>query len=146
MIMKKQSIVACLLITIACSATFAQRKEAEKVISVKTVAGRTISFQMGDYQHVDIRTTNGRRKSFFIFKGGLDYFLALHKNSPVTYTYEVAEVNIPENGGVTRVERLVSAKVGNLRFETWWKRVSANSSIEELDKKYGPLVAKYKVK
>jgi hypothetical protein len=144
--MKKQFVVACLLICVVFTVAFAQKKRADKVISVQTVDGRTIGFQMGDYQHVEIRRTNGRRKSFFIFKGGLDYFLAVNKNSPVTYTYEVADVNIPESGGITRVERLVSAKVGNLRFETWWKRVRANSSVEELDKKYGPLVAKYEVK
>ena len=101
---------------------------------------------MGDYQHVDIRRTNGRRKSFFIFKGGLDYFLASHKNSLVTYTYEVADVNIPENGGRTRVERLVGARIGNLDFDSWWKRERASSSMEELDKKYGPLVEKYQLK
>jgi len=101
---------------------------------------------MGDYQHVDILRTNGRRKSFFIFKGGLDYFLAIHKDDVVTYTYQVADVNLPESGGMTRVERLVSAKVGTLTFETWWKKVRAKSSLEQLDEKYGPLVRKYERK
>jgi hypothetical protein len=144
--MKRYATIVCLFICIASSVAVAQKKSAEKVVSVKTVKGRTIGFQMGDYQHVEIRQANGRRKSFFIFKGGLDYFLAINKDSVVTYTYEVADVSIPENGGLTRVERLSSAKVGNLRFESWWKRVSANSSIEELDRKYGPLVTKYQVK
>jgi len=123
-----------------------QKPKPDKVISVTTVQGRTLGFQMGDYQHVDIRRANGRRKSFFIFKGGLDYFLALHKDSLVTYTYQVADVDLPESGGMTRVERLVSAKVGNMTFETWWKKVSAKSSLEQLDDKYGPLVRKYELK
>jgi hypothetical protein len=142
----KRTLLIYLLFCLASTIAVAQRKKAEKVISVKTVQGRTIGFQMGDYQHVDIRRTNGRRKSFFIFKGGLDFFLAVHKNSLVTYTYEVADVNIPESGGVTRVERITSAKVGNMNFESWWKRETASKSIEELDKKYGPLVAKYEIK
>jgi len=101
---------------------------------------------MGDYQHVDILRTNGRRKSFFIFKGGLDYFLAIHKDDVVTYTYQVADVSLPESGGMTRVERLVSSKVGTLTCETWWKKVRAKSSLEQLDEKYGPLVRKYERK
>jgi hypothetical protein len=144
--MKKRLSASLLVILLASSFVLAQKKRDEKVISTKTIQGRTIGFQMGDYQHVDIRRTNGRRKSFFIFKGGLDYFLALHKSSLVTYTYEVADVNIPENGGVTRVERITSAKVGNVTFESWWKKETARSSIEELDKKYGPLVSKYELK
>jgi len=47
---------------------------------------------------------------------------------------------------MTRVERLVSAKVGALTFETWWKKVRAKSSLEQLDEKYGPLVRKYERK
>jgi hypothetical protein len=143
--MKTRLIAICLLL-LTSSVALAQKKGVEKVVSVQTTQGRTIGFQMGDYQHVDIRRNNGKRKSFFLLKGGLDYFLAMHKNSLVTYTYEVADVNIPENGGVTRVERLVSARVGNLKFESWWKRETANNSIEELDKKYGPLVSKFEIK
>ena len=146
--MKKYSLAAtCLFLCLAFSTAFAQQKtKPDRVISVKTVQGQTLGFQMGDYQHVDIKRTNGRRKSFFIFKGGLDYFLAIHKDDVVTYTYQVADVSLPESGGMTRVERLVSAKVGNLTFETWWKSVRAKNSIEQLDDKYGPLVRKYEVK
>ena len=144
--MKRKTFATLLLVLLVSSLAVAQKKSDEKIISTKTVQGRTIGFQMGDYQHVDIRRTNGRRRSFFVFKGGIDYFLAVHKNSLVTYTYEVADVNIPENGGRTRVERLTSAKVGNLTFEKWWKKETASSSVEELDKKYGPIVAKYEIK
>jgi hypothetical protein len=146
--MKKFSLAfTCLFLCLVPSLAFAQKKtKADKVISVATVEGRTLGFQMGDYQHVDIRRSNGRRKSFFIFKGGLDYFLAIHKDSLVSYTYEVVDVDLPESGGMTRVERLISAKVGNLTFETWWKKVSAKSSLDQLDDKYGPLVRKYERK
>src|SRR5437870_766541 len=100
----------CLILCFPAAALAQQNPKRERVFAVRTIRGRTLGFEMGDYQHVDIRTTNGRRKSFFIFKPGLDYFLALHKDSLLTFTYEVANVNIPESGGITRVERLVSAK------------------------------------
>ena len=146
--MKKFSLAfTCLLLFLVPLQALAQQKtKRDKVISVTAVQGRTLGFQMGDYQHVDIRRINGRRKSFFVFKGGLDYFLAIHKDDVVTYTYELADVNRPESGGMTRVERLVSAKVGTLTFETWWKKVRAESSLEQLDEKYGPLVRKYELK
>lgn len=117
-----------------------------RVLAVKVISGRMVGFQRGDYLHVDVRKTDGARKSFFIFRPGLDYFLALHKQRAMTFTYEVANVIIPENGGITRVERLVSASVGSLKFESWWKTVTAKNSLEELDDKYGPLVLKYERK
>src|SRR6185436_15879081 len=88
--MKKFSLAfTCLFLCLVPSQALAQQKtKRDKVISVAAVEGRTLGFQMGDYQHVDILRTNGRRKSFFIFKGGLDYFLAIHKDDVVTYTYQ----------------------------------------------------------
>jgi hypothetical protein len=136
-----------LIFLFASPAGFAQKKsKAEKVIAIKTVQGRTIGFQMGDYEHVNIRAKDGLHKSFFIFKAGLSYFLALHKNDQLTYTYEVADVQIPENGGRTRLERLVKAKAGELDFDSWWKVVSSKFTLEQLDDKYGPLVRKYEIK
>ena len=143
--MKRKTFATLLLILFVSSLAIAQKKSGEKVISTKTIQGRTIGFQTGDYQHVDIRRTNGRRKSFFVWKAGLDYFLAVHKNSLVTYSYEVADVNLPEAGPI-RLERIVSARVGNMTFEKWWKKERAAGSVEELDKKYGPLVDKYEIK
>ena len=136
-------VFSCLLL---CSAVLCaqQKSKGEKVLSVKNIKGRTVGFEIGDYQHVDIRLTNGKRKSFFILKPGLDYFLAVHKKSLLVLTYEVADVNLPENG-LTRLERLVSAKAGAVRYEDWWKQMRAKYSIEQLDDKYGPLVSKYQL-
>ncbi len=139
------------LLLIICLSVFAapviaqQKTKGERVVSVKTVSGRTVGFEMGDYQHVEVRLTNGRRKSFFIFKPGLDYFLAVNKAKLLQLTYEVADVHIPEAGGIQRVERLRSAQFGNVTYESWWKAAKARYTIEQLDNKYGPLVAKYKL-
>jgi hypothetical protein len=136
-------VLSCLLL---CSAVLCaqQKSKGEKVLAVKTIKGRTVGFETGDYQHVDIRLTNGKRKSFFILKPGLDYFLAVHKTSLLVLTYEVADVNLPENG-LTRLERLVSAKAGSVQYEDWWKQMRAKYSVEQLDDKYGPLVSKYQL-
>lgn len=134
--------LACILLCLIIPSTLAQSKR-DRVVAVKTIQGRTVGFEMGDYQHVTIKTPSGRQKSFFIFKPGLDYFLALNKNSMLTLTYEIADVDLPEAGGKTRIERLTSAKAGNVSFESWWKKVSRTNSIEQLDNRYGPLVRKY---
>ena len=132
------------LVTCSAGVHAQQKSKGEKVIAVKYIKGRTVGFEMGDYQHGDIRLTNGKRKSFFILKPGLDYFLAVHKKSLLVLTYEVANVNLPENG-LTKLERLVSAKAGSVRYEDWWKQMRAKYSIEQLDNKYGPLVSKYQL-
>jgi hypothetical protein len=141
--MKKLHIPALIFVCLLASNTLAQVSKRDRVISVKTVQGRTVGFEMGDYQHVTIKTRNGPKKSFFIMKPGLDYFLALNKNSQLTLTYEIADVDLPETGGKTRIDRLTSAKAGKVSFESWWKKVSRGNSLEQLDDKYGPLVKKY---
>jgi hypothetical protein len=141
--MKHILLILCLLFCVA--PAFAQQKpKGERVVAVQTVNARTVGFEMGDYQHVEVRLTNGRRKSFFIFKPGLDYFLAVNKAKLLQITYEVADVHIPEAGGVQRVERIRSARLGNVTYESWWKKMKAQYTVEQLDNKYGPLVEKYK--
>jgi len=148
MVMKRKAFnfLLGLICLVTCSAGLhaQQKSKGEKVIAVKYIKGRTLGFEIGDYQHVSVRLTNGKRKSFFILKPGLDYFLAVHKKSLLNLTYEIAEVNLPENG-LTRLERVVSATAGSVRYEDWWKQMRAKHTIEQLDDKYGPLVSKYQL-
>ena len=145
--MKKPTFyLACVLLCVITSTTLAQSSKRDQVVSIKTIQGRTVGFEMGDYQHVSIKPNSGRLKSFFIFKPGLDYFLALNKDKPLTLTYEVAEMNLPESGGKTRIERLTSARVGKLTYQNWWKQVSRGNTLEQLEEKYGTLVKKYPLK
>lgn len=117
----------------------------DKVRAIKTVTGTTVGFQTGDYQHVQIRKSNGKRQSFFLGKPGLDYFLALNKARSVVFRYQIVDSYIPESGGVMRIERLVSARVGSQAFEQWWRELKQKYSIDEIDKRYGPLVEKYQL-
>lgn len=138
-------VVVSLIASAWSSEVHAQRStKRDKVIAVKSIKGRTVGFEMGDYQHVEI-LTKGKKKSFFIFKPGLDYFLAVHKNSLLQLTYEIADVNLPE-AGVTRLERLVSASAGPVKYETWWMQMRKKYTVEQLDEKYGPLVSKYQLR
>ena len=138
-------LIGSICFALCSSVVVAQKTKGEKVIATKHIQGRTVGFEQGDYQHVQIRMTNGKKTSFFIFKPGLDYFLALHKSSLLQLTFEVADVNLPENG-LTRLERLTSAKSGAITYEGWWKQMRAKYSVEQLDNKYGPLVTKYQLK
>ena len=142
--MNRLLLIICLLVFVA-PVVAQQNRKGDRVVAVKTVSGRTSGFEMGDYQHVEIRLTNGRRMSLFIFKPGLDYFLAVNKAKLLQLTYEVAEVHIPEAGGMQKIERLKSAKFGNMTYESWWKSMKAKYSMQQLDNKYGPLVEKYKL-
>ena len=133
------------LILGASASSIGAQKSKERVLATKYITGTTVGFEMGDYQHVEILLTNGKKMSFFIFKPGLDFFLAVHKESKLQLTYEIANVNIPESGGLMKVERLVSAKAGTVTYENWWKKMKAKHTMEQLINKYEPLVSKYQL-
>ena len=137
-------IAACLILCY-CSSSIVAQKSRERVLATKYITGTTVGFEMGDYQHVEIQLTKGKKMSFFIFKPGLDFFLAVHKESELQLTYEIANVNIPESGGLMKLERLVSAKTGTVTYENWWKQMKAKYSMEQLVNKYEPLVTKYQL-
>lgn len=117
----------------------------DKVISTRTVIGTLKGFEVGDYVHAVINLQNGKEESYFIGSPGLDYFLALHKGEPMTLTYQVVDSYIEEAGGVQRIERLSGARTGKLTSAAWWKSMRAKSSFDQLDKKYGSLVEKYRL-
>lgn len=142
-------IIAILLLsTLTIHSTSHQSEKAQvkdRVKSVKTIAGTLVGFEIGDYEHVTIRTLNGKKLSFFIAKPGLDYFLVANKSQRALLTYQVVDSFVPENGGVMTIERLVSAKIGNQSFEQWWQQLNQKYSSDEIEKRYGPLVLKYQL-
>lgn len=142
-------IIAILLLsTLTIHSTSHQSEKAQvkdRVKSVKTIAGTLVGFEIGDYEHVTIRTLNGKKLSFFIAKPGLDYFLVANKSQHALLTYQVVDSFVPENGGVMTIERLVSAKIGNQSFEQWWQQLNQKYSSDEIEKRYGPLVLKYQL-
>jgi hypothetical protein len=124
---------------------FAQKKEKpEKVKAVKTINGKFVSFEIGDYTHLSIKKTNGKIKFLWLGNSwGLDYFLAEYKGKPMSFTYEIVDTFIPEAGKNDTIERLESAKVGKLSFESWIKQLKRKYTFKQIEKRYQSLVDKY---
>ena len=123
--------------------TFAQKKAPNKIKAVKTVTGKFVQFEQGDYLHVDIKKSNGKTESYWIGGGGLEYFMALNYGKLTVFTYEIVDTYIPESGGRMVIERLKSAKVGTLTSTQWWKDLRKKYTFEQIDKKYAALIGKY---
>lgn len=125
-------------------AIFAQKNAPDKVKAVKTIKGKFVRFEWGDYLHADIKNSNGKTKSFWM--GGvrcLECFMAVNQGKTMIFTYEVVDTYIEQSGGRMIIERIRSARIGNLTFEKWWKDLRKKYSVEQIEKKYGELVNKY---
>jgi hypothetical protein len=122
-----------------------QSRNVDKVRATKSIKGRFIGFEFGDYTHAVIRRPNGRTQSFFLFEPGMEYFLAVHKGQPLEFAYQVVDTHLEEAGNI-RIERLTSAKGSKVNYEQWWKRISARYSMEELERRYRSLIDKYELK
>lgn len=121
----------------------AQENQPDKIKSIKTVRGKFIRFVVGDYIHPEIKKSNGKIESYWLHGFGLEYFLALNQGKTMTFTYEVVDAYIPENGGPMIIERIKSAKIGNLTFEKWWKDLRKKYTTKQIEKKYESLVEKH---
>ena len=125
------------------SPIFAQKKGPDKIKAVKTVTGKFVRFEQGDYIHADIKKSNGKTESYWMGGDGLEYFMALNYGKTMVFTYEVVDSYIPESGGRMVIERLKSAKMGSQSSDKWWKDLRKKYTFEQIDKKYADLVQKY---
>jgi hypothetical protein len=116
------------------------RRHPDKVKQTRTIEGRFVSFEVGDYIHAMIRKPDGQSMSFFLIKPGMEYFLVLHKNEPLTLVYQLVDTYIPEAGGTETIKRLISAKTGNLTYAVWWKGIRNRFTMAQLREKYDALV------
>ncbi len=119
----------------------AQDDQFEKIKSVKTVRGKFIRFLVGDYIHPEIKRSNGELQYFFLDSYDLQYFLVVNRGRKMTFIYEVIEIR--EDRGRRVIERMKSAKIGNLTFEKWWKDLQKKFTEKQIKKMYDPLVDKY---
>ncbi len=71
---------------------------------------------------------------------GIDYFLALNKGIPMEVEYEVVHQYIPEAREKIKLERIVDVQAGNQRYSEWWKDIQAQMSLEEIERKFQPLL------
>ncbi len=116
-----------------------QRVEPDQVLAVRHVTGTFIGFTVGDYYHAGIRP-EGRAPQWFFVPVGLRYFLASRKGQVVRATYHVVRTDIPEAGGKTVIEKLVDVAAGGDQFAPWWRKEMSRASIQELEKRFKPLV------
>jgi hypothetical protein len=117
----------------------------DRVIATRTVKGTLKGFEVGDYTHAVIKLQNGKEESYYIGGTGVDYFLALHKGEPMVITYQIVDSYIPEAGGKMKIERISAARAGTETSATWWKKTRAKYSVNQIEKKYGGLVEKYRL-
>lgn len=119
----------------------ARDNQSEKIKSVKTVRGVFIRFVVGDFIHPVIKKSNGKLQNFYLDSYELQYFLVLNRGKTMSFTYEV--IDAPKDDGRIIIERMKSAKIGNLTFEKWWKDLRKKYTEEKIKQKYEPLVNKY---
>ncbi|MDH4388314.1 MAG: hypothetical protein QE269_06270 [Fimbriimonas sp.] len=146
--MKNVIAISAVLVLTLGATSFAQQKKADNqkdiIKATRWLSGTVTGFETGDYLHALVKDSKGQERSFFIGGGGTDYFLALHKGKKLRISYQVVSSYIHEAGGRQEIERINSAKFGNLESGAWWKAQRKKYSFEELDKKYTPLIYKAK--
>lgn len=121
----------------------AQENEREIVKSVKTVTGRFVRFVVGDYIHAQIIKSNGKTEYYFLDSYKVQYFLVVNRGKTMTFIYDVVATYPDANGKRPIIERMKSARIGQLTFEKWLKDLEKRYSYEDIKKKYEPLVDKY---
>lgn len=109
----------------------------DTIRETKALTGTFVGFEAGDYLHAVIRQPDDQTRSFFLDRG-MEIFLVDHKDQPLELTYQVVDINIPEAGGVTTIERLSAIRAGDQTFADWWK--TAEPSFARLLDEYQPRI------
>ena len=111
---------AVAILALCIPAAASAQKHKDRVLSTKHVQGKLVGFEVGDYEHAEIKTTSGKKRSFYIGPSGLDAFLAAHHGKTFYLTYVVVNSYIEEAGGYQRITRLTNARAGALTFKAWY--------------------------
>lgn len=115
-------------------------QQKEQILGQGSCKGKLTSLQWGDYLHATFKRPTGELCSFFVMTAGIDYFLALNKGIPMEVEYEVVHQYIPEAREKIKLERIVDVQAGNQRYSKWWKDIQAQMSLEEIERKFQPLL------
>jgi hypothetical protein len=138
--MRKRLVAALILCGLLCVPSSAQRKKPDRIRETKTITANLVGFESGDYLHVIVERPKGDRVSFFLMKPGIEYFLILRKDEPLTLTYQVVDTYIPEAGDMETIKRLMDAKASGQTYVAWWKVIRTKFTLSQLRSKYDPLV------
>jgi len=137
----RTSLLAVSALVLLTSVGLAQNKK-EIVKATKTVRGTFLGFEQGDYVHAVIKDAKGQRQSFFIGAPGVDFYLAVNKGKRGSFTYQVVNCYIEEAGGRMDIDRLESARIGKQSSVSWWTNLKKRMSLDAINKKFEPLVAR----
>lgn len=141
------SMALVLLPVFAVSIAGAQQKQKtdnkkDVVKATKTMKATFVGFETGDYIHAILKNAKGEEVTMFLGSPGVDFFLALHVNRPLTITYQEVSSYIEEAGGRMDIERISSARFGKLDYKDWYKTQRKKYTFKQMEDKYGPLVHK----
>lgn len=112
---------------------------ADTVKATKSLTGRFVGFEAGDYLHGVFSGPEGERVSFFLERG-TEIFLVDHAGELLDLEVQTVETEIPEAGGRIEIERVHDIRAGEVSFADWWK--TAEPSFGKLLDEYQPRIEK----
>jgi hypothetical protein len=120
-------VIVALFTTMHLSAAV-EAQHPDKRIGSKTVIGRLISYQEGDYAHVSVRSEQGREQTFFV--GDEICFLALHREEVLVIEYDEIERFFPEGDGYFPA-LIIQSIATSVSEKRWIKNTSAKPTTVE---------------
>jgi hypothetical protein len=97
----------------------------DKVKATRSLSGKFVGFEAGDYLHAVFAKGDGQEESFFLERG-MEIFLVDHAKEPLELEVQTVETDIPEAGGITEIDRLHAVRAGGVSFADWWKSAEPN--------------------
>lgn len=111
----------------------AQQRAADKVKKTQTITGKVVAYEVGDYVHAIVRTSNGREASYFIGGGpAVNCFLAAHLYKTLQLKIQTVDTYVQEAGQRIEMTRISDAQYGKLSAAAWWKSQRKTNSVEKL--------------
>lgn len=112
---------------------------ADAVKGTRSLTGRFVGFEAGDYLHAVFARPDGEKESFFLERG-MEIFLVDHAQEPMELEVQTVGTEIPEAGGRIEIERVHGLRAGGVSFADWWK--TAEPSFGKLLDEYQPRIEK----
>jgi hypothetical protein len=98
----------------------------DKVYGRGSSQGKVLSFNMGDYLHVNFG--NEKNKSdYWLMNGEIAYYLASHKAQTISIKYVDADVWLPEPSAYQRMKWINDANTTEDTFDLWYAKVAKDS-------------------
>ncbi len=93
--------------------------------TLRTVTGKFVGFEYGDYSHTVIKTDQGNTISFFSRTSSEECFLALNKDKTLIVEYAETKTYFPEGAGYFPAKYIESIRI--IGSEKHWEEGSPDS-------------------